>query len=74
MDADRAPSIEKALEIIKRSEGPVCLCCLALMPSDEEPLLAEFRKHMPPKHRIIEDFCMSCAKRKRVVRKVRSYP
>jgi hypothetical protein len=72
VDGDRALSISKALEIIKRSDGPVCVDCLALTPSDEEPLLAEFRKHIPPTHRITEDFCMSCAKRKRVVRRVRS--
>jgi hypothetical protein len=68
------PNIRKALEVIRQAEGPVCFDCLGLAPKDEVELLVEFAVNTPPRHRIVEDFCTSCAKRKRVVRKVRSYP
>jgi hypothetical protein len=72
VDADRASNIRKALEVIKRSEGSVCLDCLGLTPKDEVEVLAEFALNTPPKHRIVEEYCPRCDNRKRVVRKVRS--
>jgi hypothetical protein len=74
MDGDSTPNIRCALEVLSRSKTPLCFACLGLAPTDEDRLLAEFRKYIPPKHRIVEDVCGKCAQVKRVVRKVRAYP
>ena len=63
--------IEHALQIIRKSGGPVCLECLEVQPKEETALTVRFSEHQPPKYRIAVDICIQCGVSRRAVRKVR---
>jgi hypothetical protein len=66
--------IQKAIRVLQRADGPVCLDCLGVPVKNEVGLLTEIGRETLPKYRVVESFCISCQKQKRVVRKIRSYP